>query len=155
MCILKWHPTNRITPGDLDLALAHRPRASSGMGQLSKPQTPLNQNSTRMGGPVGDDEKRAENADAGKSSPKESPSESPKKSPKESPKGSNSDERSAIGRFGRALDSLQATVKVAAAALAVVESWRNRGRKLMQEKGSASGKRLSGPVQITLEDLQV
>lgn len=101
-----------------------------------------------MIGPAGDDEKRAENANAGKSS-------SPKESPKESPKGSNSDERSAIGRIGRAFDSLQATVKVAAAALAVVESWRNRGRKLIQEKGSASGKRLSGPVQITLKDLQV
>lgn len=149
--------TNRNTAGDLDLALAHRPRTSSGMGQQPKPQTPsamtpstfLNQSSTGESGPVGDDGKRAENADVGKSS-------SSKGSPKESPKGSNGDERSAIGRFGRAWDdSLQATVKVAAAALAAVESLRNRGRKLMQEKGSASGKRLSGPVQITLEDLQV
>lgn len=53
--------------------------------------------------------------------------------------------------------SLQATVKAAATATSVaVEHLRKRSRnRLLMEKGGSSGKRLSGPLQITLEDLQV
>lgn len=53
--------------------------------------------------------------------------------------------------------SLRATVKAAATATSLaVEHLRKRNReRLLMEKGGGAGKRLSGPVQITLEDLQV
>ncbi|CAM9609103.1 unnamed protein product, partial [Laminaria digitata] len=52
--------------------------------------------------------------------------------------------------------SLRATVKAAATATSLaVEHLRKRNReRLLMEKGAGAGKRLSGPVQITLEDLQ-
>ena len=72
--------------------------------------------------------------------------------------------RSAVGIAWEAFkgngggDSLAATVKAAVTATTIaVEHVRKRTReRLLLEKGAGGGgKRLSGPVQITLEDLQV
>lgn len=71
--------------------------------------------------------------------------------------------RSAVGMAWEAFkgngggDSLAVTVKAAVTATTIaVEHVRKRTRERLLEKGAGGGgKRLSGPVQITLEDLQV
>lgn len=55
-------------------------------------------------------------------------------------------------------ESLQATVKAAATATSLAMEHlrkRSQNRLLLEKGGLASGRRLSGPLQITLEDLQV
>lgn len=64
----------------------------------------------------------------------------------------------ADGGSGNVGDALTKTIKAAAAATSLaVEHLRKRSRhRLLLEKGiSGSGRRLSGPLQITLEDLKV
>lgn len=71
--------------------------------------------------------------------------------------------RSAVGIAWEAFkangggDSLPATLSAAVTATSIaVEHVRKRTReRLLLEKGAGAGKRLSGPVQITLQDLQV
>lgn len=71
--------------------------------------------------------------------------------------------RSAVGIAWEAFkangggDSLPATLSAAVTATSIaVEHVRKRTReRLLLEKGAGTGKRLTGPVQITLEDLQV
>lgn len=62
------------------------------------------------------------------------------------------------GGGGNVGDALTNTIKAAAAATSLaVEHLRKRGRHrmLLEKGGSSSGRRLSGPVQITLDDLKV
>lgn len=62
------------------------------------------------------------------------------------------------GGGGHVGDALTNTIKAAAAATSLaVEHLRKRSRhRLLLEKGvSSNGRRLSGPLQITLEDLKV
>ena len=158
----KKYLTAKTHAGDLDLTLAQRLHAPSGFGapSTSSPTTAISASlphppprSVTKTGPTAD-------GDGGRCGGGEA-----KVTWKGYKRGENG--RTAMERAWEAFKahrddaSIPATMRAAAAAATAVaksiafEHVMRRSRRMLTEKGSGPGKRLCGPVQITLEDLQV